>query len=1002
MTDDVRERLARIPIKNLDLGDVKLRRAIIRAGYCSIIEVLDLSEKEIEDKFDSDYDTAARIVEMQERYHDDPTAFADSVSDKEIANIDKTDRPVREYVSTGYKSANYPAAQRTARPYYGMGGSESLPVSSFSESLLAFERRAKDVFDELDDRCDDVMAYQAFGEFSTEFEDISDAFRALFRYYSNRLQDALNHIYESLSNIFIVYVADRARTVYGGGNLWGNFFNGTGISDDDVQWEFKQLFVKCVNRRRMPLYSKSEVQNWYFYTALLHGGLSGDAWSDLWQRSLLPLAKEIASGDDEFGDEMDGHVILEKIKDPNGKFSPKTTVLRILKKAPDSTIVPLLDNSMRVAEQIEKANNDPSEYTGLSTYGLPDAAMLALRDIAETTDSSESNRTGSDGKTKRKKFIYLPTADMHLDLGEGTVYLSWPKQQFPLHFKEYRIDYYIDGVLVHKEPFQVGVGKCLLDQVKIHVKLQLRYDVELKLMKISEDKAEEKGLIRQTFARSRPGCFEFIKGFKGIFRLRERNERIKKIRQIAYVAKPGLRIDPGPGMDPVSKYDADERHEGARIFIYNVSPGASGSLVDEKSGAEIAVWQERYSAKIDKRRILGETSDGMDLYGYVPYDGMNVGLPAISIEAMDGLTALEDLEIFCDYDGNEVTVQSRVLWRSEHGEAQIGLILQNPCFEQHIETCRIEARQKSAGGKVVFRYRFAVIPIQNFRLDRVSFEYGFAVAYYGFQPRLAIDVTDSQGEKKAVECWGWYCACVLLSDEFLHIRIETVECGKVTEAKLALAALDIDVPQCFMEISGKRPICLADVLKLNTSDGNCKIVATGRRHVRAAVAFLERVPVFYKELDRPGTYEFNITECANELVQPDYHAPSDKTFKLFIIYGDVISAGRSKPAWTDIDLLRFRQGFGIDGWNLLKKTDGICVMHFDGQPLCDLRLDFRKKSGGEIINHVDVPSDTKEVELPEWVARRLDMGKKLFVTVSPMSWFDDPEYEYASEFILER
>ena len=220
MTDDVRERLANIPIGNLDLGDVKLRRAIIRAGYCSIVEVLDLSEKEIEDKFDSDYDTAARIVEMQERYHDDPTAFADSVSDKEIANIDKTDRPAREYVSTGYKSANYPAVQRTARPYYGMGGSGSLPVS-FSESLLEFEGRAKDVFDELDDRCDDIMAYQAFGEFSTEFEDISDTFGALFRYYSNSLQDALNLIARRLPDIFIVYVADRARTVYGGGKSLG-------------------------------------------------------------------------------------------------------------------------------------------------------------------------------------------------------------------------------------------------------------------------------------------------------------------------------------------------------------------------------------------------------------------------------------------------------------------------------------------------------------------------------------------------------------------------------------------------------------------------------------------------------------------------------------------------------------------------------------------------------------------------------------------------------------
>ena len=77
-------------------------------------------------------------------------------------------------------------------------------------------------------------------------------------------------------------------------------------------------------------------------------------------------------------------------------------------------------------------------------------------------------------------------------------------------------------------------------------------------------------------------------------------------------------------------------------------------------------------------------------------------------------------------------------------------------------------------------------------------------------------------------------------------------------------------------------------------------------------------------------------------------------------------------------------------------------MHFNGKPLCDLRLDFRKKRGGKVIDHVDVLSGAEEVELPDRVVRRLDIREKLFVTVSPMSWFGDPEYEYASEFILER
>ena len=43
----------------------------------------------------------------------------------------------------------------------------------------------------------------------------------------------------------------------------------------------------------MPLYGRDEEVNYYFYTALLHGGLSEDSWSNLWEK-LLPLAKEVS------------------------------------------------------------------------------------------------------------------------------------------------------------------------------------------------------------------------------------------------------------------------------------------------------------------------------------------------------------------------------------------------------------------------------------------------------------------------------------------------------------------------------------------------------------------------------------------------------------------------------------------------------------------------------------------------------------------------------------
>ena len=58
------------------------------------------------------------------------------------------------------------------------------------------------------------------------------------------------------------------------------------------------------------------------------------------------------------------------------------------------------------------------------------------------------------------------------------------------------------------------------------------------------------------------------------------------------------------------------------------------------------------------------------------------------------------------------------------------------------------------------------------------------------------------------------------------MRIESRDSGTSTDAKLALAAIDIDMPDKLVTISKERPICLADALDLGPSAGNFKIKAT--------------------------------------------------------------------------------------------------------------------------------------------------------------------------------
>ena len=78
--DNALEKLKKTPIVELDLGEVKLRRAMIRTGFESLVDVLELSEKEIDDKFE--WREADKIISMKEKYLKDPEGFAASVLKK--------------------------------------------------------------------------------------------------------------------------------------------------------------------------------------------------------------------------------------------------------------------------------------------------------------------------------------------------------------------------------------------------------------------------------------------------------------------------------------------------------------------------------------------------------------------------------------------------------------------------------------------------------------------------------------------------------------------------------------------------------------------------------------------------------------------------------------------------------------------------------------------------------------------------------------------------------
>ena len=1027
--EEALELLAATPVTALSIGDTRLRRKLHRAGYDNILEVFELEDDLIDEKFG--WEVADSLISLRDRFSSDPVSFAASALPSKSSGQDESTGANSVNSSSQTKEAEHGGTQYDAPSESSRTASAAsrpsenstrrsqtsqsciAPDASFFKTLQGYQARAQAVFDVLTDRNDTVLVYMAFEEFATELDAIDAAFDDFFSRYGYHMRKAMGLIGEYLPDIFLVYVANRARIDFDGENLWGNFFGRLGIEDGNIQTLFKKQFVSRIEKWKMPLYAKDEKAYYYFYTVLLHGGLSEDSWVSLWEKSLLPMAKQIHENGYGFAGAVDGRVALSMIKNPEGRFAPGASVLNMLAKAPDSTIAPLFDSALRVAEQVSAAGMDADSLTMLVSYGLPDSVMQALQTCMRNRASKRVvGKPGKSGRQSRQEkgetLVYLPEASLQLDLITGTVCISWRKQQFPADFATNLIEYYVDGVQKLVMPFEIDVGKCILEPVNIPVAPQARYDVELRLMASSrDDDAEELGSLAQTFEQSKPHCYEFIKDASGSYHLRGRNERITRPRRVAYVVGNGYRIEPGLGMTPVSEYETSGDWGDSQLLIFDVEPGSSGAVVDASTGEEVAVWQERYSARIDKTHIIGETLEGLDLFGYVPSKlGTNDGLPSVSIEAMDGMAALDDLDISCSCDGERVSLPRHILWQDEYGDAgpaRIALVpSETSTIPWHVECCEISARQKSAGGKLVFRYRFAIVPIQDFKPASISIEHGIAISDYQFQTRLSIDIANSQGDVEELRAWDRFSSRMLLRDEFLPLRIHSREYGKTTNARLALAGIDVELPKRLVDISKKRPVCLADALDLGPSAGNVRITSFGWRLNRAVLVMLGQQPLFFKRLARPGEYSFNIFRHTWRFLPTDGDSPADIPLCLSVCYGDDLSEKRPKLAWNDIGLLDCREGFGFKNARVCTISDGSQVLRFDEPIQCGLHLDFKRKATGIVMSEVEVEEGAREVALPREVTRWLDAGKNPLAIAAPVSLFGTIEHEYDTTFTLSR
>lgn len=944
--------LRKTPITALSIERSSFRRMLTTKGYSNLLDVLELSDAEIDREFN--LDAACTIEALQHAYKKDPEAFAKNALEKAPFTHSTSSKQTVSKPRSVHK-APQKQAERSSYLSTSTIGSDlsSYLYLPFIDKLSKYDDRARKAFDELYDRQENVIVYQAFDAFATEFDDVNENFQHFFDYFEHRSKDALALIDKFLQNIFLIYVADRARTFHEHQGFWANFFPTIHVplSNSKTQSEFKRVFYTCLQRKNMPVYQNDESARHFFLTALLHGGLSRSSWAALWETSILPLANASRLFGSGPRADIDGRTILKTILDDTNVYTPPRTELELLRKAPVALVTPLLESALQVGLQVESGSAIGSGPTMLTSYGLPDVAIEALIDL-KSHDAAGRNNPAQ--PSNRREFLALPKAELQLDLSRGRVVLCWNKQLFPLSRNRRRIDYYVDDEKMGEQPLHYGVNRCTLDSMRFDVDPRPQYEVSLKLMELSDHSTSWKEIasLDQYFERLNPGCFEFIQNTQGIFSLRRPNDRIARTRTVAYILEEGLSINPGMGMELVEKYKPQGTWNALTIHIYKVAPGSNGSILaecEDGSQEEIAVWQENYRSHIDKTGVLGTTIGGIDLYGFIPdKNGNNIGLPCFYIEAFNGRAALDDLDIICKCDDESTDIKREVLWEDvENGNCQAARIKLSPTessyffFNKHIILCSIEARQRSAGNKPIFKYKFCVTPIQDFHLESIALNGYDLDAVYSFESSEEMYVIDQLHTIQNRDEHGRFTFTMPLSNNVLPIRIVSSLTAKTTDALIDLAALDISIPHHLIDRAKSRPLCLPDA-QAGYSDGQCSIKTSNWSQSRAVFVQLGGIPLYYKELSRPNSSSFSIFSDASNFLQTGAEGARCLPLTLCVYYGYKRTDTGLAHAYALTTLLDCKEGFGFTTWDLRFDSRDDAFVKFDAPLLCDVQATLQQ------------------------------------------------------------
>lgn len=877
------------------------------------------------------------------------------------------------------------------------------------DTLNSLEPRARLAIQRLGEREDGQLVFRCFDEFAMDMQELREAFRDFFQRYGHNLKRGLAYIDKYYRNVFLIYVADLARTELMGDTLWQNLFKtvGIGVRNASYQQKFKEMFISYLYQDGLPVFSSTEKQRYMMETAVLHGGLTDRLWKTLWKKSFLPLAENALRGRGNLGPSSSGEAILTELTRPKSPYAPTGLVRDLFTKIQTSVVAPLCSAAWRVALQVCDSRNCSKMVT---TDGLSDLAMKALKDtLAEGLPGTSTTK----GQPSRE-VVYFAKCDFELDVATGVAKVTWKETPLPSSLSGARMDFYVNGGLVQSVPITSMTGRSVLKGGAIILDPSPRYDIEVRLMELQDDdRWVETRSTTQCFQSDKPGCLEFL-GDRDLtdgvrYRFRDADERLRRTRRIAYLVQPGLCVEPRAGMELVNESPASGGWEGMSIFVFDVNPGAAGALVSRETGEEAYAWHERFRATVDKSMRIGETAGGLDLYGHDNrVGGGRVLLPSVSVES----ASLDEAEVELTIDGEAVTLNRELVSAATSGTSYLKLELTGAENVALSGRCELTVRQKSTG-LAILRYRFAIAPIADLRLVdgkvRLEDERSYAIYQFDAVGDIRVDYPDGDNDSVEVATGSPVHFERPLSAELENLRITKGD-GRVLNVGLYLVGIAVSAPEELAKAEKMGPICLATCRQLTLASGDVTFTTRVPRQGRKVLVKMGDRTLALKDLSRSSDMTINLLEDEGAY-QPTGDKPKRLPLNLFIAFGrEHDKSGRVVPGVARIPLFECAEGLGFASLDLVlrriggRQRYGLVFERLErrghdepGLALCDLHFEFLdNRRQDRSFGGCDVDAGTSFVELPLAAARAYEERRPLLVRVESVSLFgdpsDDPDY----------